>query len=83
MSDDLYMSDPRAKTFEGFCAGLMILAKHSKDGMSRKFGMGAEHDIITVYVSLDDLPADSEDGLALIALGFHTEEDSGNWGYFT
>jgi hypothetical protein len=81
-NDDEYMKDPRAKTVEGFVAGLGILAKYMEKGMQESYFCGGEHDAIHIYVELEDLPEDSEDGLALVRLGFHAS-DADNWAYFT
>jgi hypothetical protein len=85
LSDELYMKDPRSKSVEGFIAGLTILANHMPKGICESFAFGAEHDIIHIWgeVTLEKLPPDSEDGRALLALGFHAEEDLDQWGYFT
>lgn len=81
MSDDDYMKDPRAKSVAGMIAGLTILSGYLKDGMATTYFCGGEHDIIYFYVSLDDLPEDSDHGVELQRLGFHAEDDA--WGYFT
>lgn len=82
MSDEDYMKDPRAKTVEGFIAGLTILSKYMKGGMKESYFCTAEHDEFFVFVELDELPEDSEDGIALQRLGFHASS-ADNWGYFT
>lgn len=84
MSDN-YMTDPRSKSIEGFIAGLTILSKYMKGGLREKYAFGGEHDIIHIWgdVTLEIVPPDSEDGLALSALGFHPEEDLDQWAYYT
>lgn len=79
--NDDYMKDPRAKSVEGFVAGLTILSAHMEWGMQQKFFCGGEHDIIHIYVGDDALAEDSDDGRALAKLGFHVED--GAWAYFT
>lgn len=83
--DDLYMKDPRAKTVEGFIAGLTLLAAHMPNGLSQKFAFGGGHEEIFIWgdVTLDAVPRDSEEGHKLIALGFHADEDLDQWSYFT
>lgn len=82
--DDLYMSDPRAKSLAGFIAGLEIMAKHHKDGLGAKWAFGAEHDCVHLWVcDLDALPEDSDDGRALTALGFIADEDLDQWQWLT
>ena len=80
-SDDLYMSDPDAKTLRGFIRGLEICAKYMPDGINAKWALGAEHDVIWVYASTTDLLEDSEDGRSLTSLGFHV--DGGCWAFYT
>lgn len=82
-TDGMYMKDPRAKSVEGFIEGLGILAKHMEDGLAETFFCGAEHDELFIYVSGEALPEESEDGLALVRLGFHYSEDADSWSYFT
>ena len=81
MDSDEYMKDPRAKSMEGFIAGLAVLARHMGWGLQQKFPFGAEHDVFHIYVGTEKLPEASEDGLALVRLGFHVEDDG--WAYFT
>ena len=82
MSDDLYKSDPRAKTAEGFITALHIFSKYWENGLAQSFFMGGEHDTIHIWeVDLEDLPEDSEDGKLLTALGFAIHDDG--WVYFT
>lgn len=84
MSDDLYMSDPKAKTVEGFIEGLTILAQYAEKGMAHKYGFGAEHDVIHLWLTpLGAVPEDGQDGRRLQALGFHADEDMDQWQYFT
>jgi hypothetical protein len=83
MSSDNYMDDPRAKSVEGFIAGLNIFAKYWEKGLASTYQFGASHDIVHIFdVGLDKCPEDSEDGQALRALGFHADEDLDSWGYF-
>lgn len=84
-SDDIYMSDPRAKTIEGFIAGLVILAGHMPKGDKQSYAFGAEHDVIHIWgdISLETIPEDSLDGKALLSLGFHTDAELDQWQYFT
>lgn len=60
-----------------------IFAKHWKNGLDEKFFMGGEHDEIFIYVDLESIPPESEDGRRLIALGFLPDLDSENWMHFT
>lgn len=80
--DDLYMSDPRHKSVEGMIAALQIMSKYMPNKEQQKFFFQAEHDEVFFNVDANDLPEDSADGRALIALGLHmTENDC--WGWFT
>jgi hypothetical protein len=79
--ESIYSTDPRAKTPEGFIAGLEILARYMEKGLQTKWFMGGEHDVIYIYVSLDDLTPESEDGQMLQRLGFTPNEET--WGYTT
>lgn len=81
MSDKTYMVDPAAKSVSAFIEGVKILSRHMKEGLETRFFMGAEHDVIYVYVDPESLPEDSANGQRLSALGFHVENDS--WAYFT
>lgn len=81
MSEDNYMKDPRAQTVDGFVEGLKILSQYMKDGMSQSYFCGGEHDIIHIFVGLDECEPDSINGQILRSLGFHTENDG--WAYFT
>ncbi len=83
MSDEIYNSDPRAKSLEGFIAALEILAKHESEGLQTKYSLDAQHDIIYAGPSINDIPEDSQDGILLQALGWHANEDEECWAYFT
>lgn len=63
-----------------FIKALAILGKYLKDGMDTKYFLGAEHDVIYFYVGIEELPEDSDDGKALVELGFHVEH--GSWARF-
>lgn len=82
MTEDDYMKDSRAKTVEGFIAGLTILSKYMKEGMQESYFCTAEHGEFFVFVGLEECPEESEDGISLRLLGFHASE-ADNWGYFT
>jgi hypothetical protein len=82
-NNDEYMKDPRAETVEDSVAGLGILSKYMEKGMQESYFLGGEHDQIHVYVDLEDLPEDSEDGPALVRLGFHASSATDAWSYFT
>jgi hypothetical protein len=82
MSED-YLRDPRANTTEGLKAALDIFSKHLPRGDKTPIFLGAEHDIIYAPVSTEVIPEDSEDGIALSRLGWHMDDDTGDWGYFT
>lgn len=79
-SDTLYMTDPRAKTIEGFIAALEIFMKYMDKSESNFFT--ASHDVITGPSIDETCSEDSEDGKMLIKLGWHLEEDEW-WSYFT
>jgi hypothetical protein len=81
MTDDIFLTDPRAKTVEGMIAGLTILATHMEKGMQERYFCGGENYVLHIYVRVGDCPEDSPDGQKLRALGFHTEDDG--WAYFT
>jgi len=81
MMADIYNSDERAKTFAGLIESFAILAKYAKDGMDERYPIDAQHDEIYSCVNTDALPRDSDDGRALIALGWHVDEE--DWSYFT
>lgn len=73
--------DPRGKTLEGFILGLTICSTYMKDGIKEFDAFGAEHDMVAIYVGLEELPEDSPDGRTLKRLGFHAFE--GGWAYGT
>lgn len=79
--DNLYMSDPKAKTVSGFIEALTILAKYMREGMDAAHFTAAEHDILYVMTQ-EELEKNSSDGHRLIALGWHLDDD-GSWAYFT
>lgn len=68
------------RSISNFIKGLEILSKYFDDGLEETYFLGAEHDVIYIYVDLEDLPEDSDDGKLLIEYGFHTGE---GWEYFT
>jgi hypothetical protein len=80
-SDELYMKDPAAKSVTGFIEALRILSKYMKDGESTTFFSGAEHDVIYFYTEGPD--EESPEGDKLTGLGFHWDEDTEGWAYFT
>ena len=82
MSDN-YLSDPRAKSIEGFIAALQIIAKHKPKGLSEKYFCGAEHEVLYIYDCGESIPPGSDDGNALESLGFHFDGDAETWAYFT
>jgi hypothetical protein len=81
--DEIYMKDPDAKTMRGFIRALSIFSEHLEHGASAKYFMGAEHDILYVYVSVQQIPPSSANGKELLSLGWHPEDDSEDWAYFT
>jgi len=81
-SEKRYMTDPMAKTVDGFARGLFILSKYMKDDTSTKYFCGAEHDIIYIYTE-NPPDAESEEGLRLSELGFHWNEDCEGYAWFT
>jgi hypothetical protein len=83
MDDDLYMTDERRKTVAGFIAALEIFAKYFGDGLNESYFCGGEHDVIYMYVDIEQCPEDSEDGRLLQSLGWHADSEAGNWAYFT
>lgn len=88
-----YMSDPKAKTIDGFIEGLQILSvfvknkklsdKIEKFLKNESFTLSAEHDIIYIHVDSDVLPLETPIGLKLSSLGFHINIDNECWAYFT
>lgn len=67
-------------SLQNFSDALVIFSKYCKEGMNQKYQMGADHDIIYVYVSQDKLSSESDDGKKLDKLGWHPH-DGGNWAY--
>ena len=80
---DLYTTAEEAKSVKGFIEGLQILAKYMPKGMDTKFFLGAEHDILYLGISTEDIGPKSEEGKRLSALGFHIDSDLGDWAFFT
>lgn len=80
---ELFMSDPRSKSVEGMIAGLQILAKYMPNKEQQKFFFQAEHDEVFFNVEVTSLEEDTEDGRALVALGFHVSGDVDQWAWFT
>jgi len=72
-----------ANTPEGWIVSLHILAKYMEDGMKEKCFLEAEHDQIYSHVSGEDITEDSEDGKALIELGWFIDSDIDIWAYYT
>lgn len=72
-----------ANSPEGWVETFEILAKYMSNGMQTKFFLEAEHDVIYSHISADDVPANSEDGLRLVELGWHLDSDIECWAYFT
>jgi hypothetical protein len=81
MSDETYMTDPRAKTIEGFIVALQIFAKYTKDKLQESYFCGAEHDVLYMYVDTDAVS--EEDAALLDKLGWHKDESAETWAYFT
>jgi hypothetical protein len=75
------MRDARCKSIAGFIAALEIFARYTDRAMEETYFLGAEYDIIYIYVDPDKCPEDSEDGNKLVSLGWHV--DDVGWGYFT
>lgn len=67
-------------SLQKFSDALVIFSKYCKDSMNEKYKMGADHDIIYIYVSQEELQPDSEDGKKLEELGWQPH-DGGNWAY--
>lgn len=66
---------------QNFLEGLEIFLKyHPRDDSSL---MGADHDVIYIYSSKEELHPDSEDGKLLDSLGFYFSEEDDSWSYFT
>jgi hypothetical protein len=78
--DEIYMTDPRAKTIEGFIAALEIFLKYM-DKTESSF-LHASHDLITGPSIEETCVEDSENGKILLKLGWHVEEGE-YWAYFT
>ena len=80
-SDRLYMSDPKAKSIGAFIEALTILARYVEGGVEKKHFSGAEHDVF--YAGGDGPVEDSEDGRRLLSLGWHYEDETESWAYYT
>lgn len=70
-------------TPEGWNAALQILSKQMGGGMKEKFFLEADHDVIYSHVSTYDITEDSEDGKALIQLGWYADGEINVWAFFT
>lgn len=78
MSDDLYLKNKKARTIDGWRASLEIFERHGKT--DKWLIVASAHDIFYTQYGTDDIPEDSDDGRALIALGWHVDEDA--WACF-
>lgn len=81
--DKLYMTHPDSKSVKGFIRALEIFSPHFDKGLQETYFMGGEHDILFMYVDLDQIPPDTVHGKELISLGWHTEKDTNGWAYHT
>lgn len=52
-----------------------IFARYFPGGYKENYCFSAEHDIIFVHLTTDQIPVDSKDGKALDKLGWHIEDD--------
>jgi len=67
-------------SLQNFSTGLLIFSKYLPEGMHSRHQLGADHDEIYIYVSQEEIPAESDEGLKLQELGF-TPHEGGNWSY--
>ena len=51
------------------------------DGLQETSFLASEHDIIYSHISDEQIPEDSENGMMLIDLGWHLDDEI--WAYFT
>lgn len=69
-------------TIENFCKGLQILSQTFPKGMQESYFLGAEHDIIYIYLGDVEYEFTNDEIQRLEKYGFH-ENDVGGWSYFT
>ena|ERR1700676_1323900 len=82
-SEKRYNKSPDAKSIKGFIDALYILAPYMKLGVDTKYSFGAEHDSLYVYTEDGKPEEESPEGLRLSELGFHWNEESEGWAYYT
>lgn len=75
--------DPRAKTLEGWIASIEIFAKNHPEGLKNSYCFEGQHDIIFTHFTEEEIPEDSEDGKALVRLGWFVDSDTDGWATFT
>jgi hypothetical protein len=71
-----------SKTVENFCKGLQILSKTFPKGTQETYFLGAEHDIIYIYLGDEEYEFTDKEIQRLDEYGFH-ENDAGGWSYVT
>ena len=71
------------KTIENFISALYVIAKYEPRGLATKYFLEAEHDVIYTHIEASQIAEGSVDGVRLIELGFHLDDDLGVWVYFT
>ena len=67
-----------SKGIADFISALHIFARYTAE----TYCFSAEHDIIYICVSANDLPEDSEDGHQLTSLGWFVSSESHTWAKF-
>ena len=72
---------PDAYTIRGFIQALQIMAKYTKNHLDESHFLDAQHDEIYTYLTIEQLPENSQDGLRLQQLGWF--EDCDYWSTFT
>ena len=79
--DELYMTDKRAKTIDGWIASLEIFKRHHLKGGEGSNIFEADHDIIWGPL-VDVVSQKSPDGIELCKLGWHIDDEHDHWCIF-
>ena len=80
LKGDFRMKDSKLTGTKRWLAIFEIADKYKDDKMSDSPISGADHDIVYLPISCDQVAEDSDDGKALVALGCH--QDGDGWSVF-
>ena len=65
----------------GFILALEIFSEYEPNKSQETSFLEAEHDIIYSHITSDQIPKDSENGMMLVDLGWHVDDEI--WAYYT